>query len=120
MNNPKRRKLTPAERRAVYNKTDGHCAYCGRKIILAQTQVDHVVPLHLGGADTIENMLPACRSCNHYKGTLSLDRFRRCLENMPDVLDRDSVTYRIARRFGLVVSNPHPVKFYFERQRKEN
>ena len=36
------------------------------------------------------------------------------VENMPDVLMRDSVTYMNAVRFGLVTPTPHPVKFYFE------
>lgn len=37
------------------------------------------------------------------------------VENMPNVLMRDSVTYRNAVRFGLVRPIPHPVRFYFER-----
>lgn len=37
------------------------------------------------------------------------------LENMPNVLMRDSVTYRNALRYGLVVPRRQPVLFYFER-----
>ena len=32
------------------------------------------------------------------------------------MLERDSVTYRNAVRFGLVTPTPHPVIFYFERR----
>lgn len=39
------------------------------------------------------------------------------VESMPDVLMRDSVTYKNAVRFGLVTPNPRPVKFYFEQMR---
>ena len=80
-------------------------------------QVDHVVPVNgylERGEDTLDNMLPACRSCNHYKSKSTLEGFRRKVENMPNVLMRDSVTYRNAVRFGLVRPTPHPVRFYFE------
>lgn len=91
-----RRKLTKYERMAV---------------------VDHVIPINgwsEQGEDTLDNMLPACRSCNHYKSRSTLEGFRKMVENMPTVLMRDSVTYKNAVRFGLVTPTPHPVKFYFE------
>lgn len=37
------------------------------------------------------------------------------IERMPDVLMRDSVTYKNAVRFGLVTPTPHKVEFYFEK-----
>lgn len=113
-----RRKLTKAERQFVYNKMDGHCAYCGCELKYEDMQVDHIVPLEgwsVQGEDTLENMFPACRSCNHYKGASQLEGFRKMVENMPHALMRDSVTYKNAVRFGLVIPNPHPVVFYFER-----
>ena len=112
-----RRKLTKADRLEVYNKTNGHCSYCGCELRFADMQVDHVVPINgwsEQGADTLDNMLPACRSCNHYKGRSPLELFRQRLENMPATLLRDNVTYRNAVRFALVTPTPHPVRFYFE------
>ncbi|HKE66408.1 MAG TPA: HNH endonuclease [Micromonosporaceae bacterium] len=42
----------------------GHkCAYCGTRAV----ERDHVVPLSKGGTDTIDNIVPACRSCNSMK-----------------------------------------------------
>jgi hypothetical protein len=81
-------------------------------------QIDHVEPLSHGGLDIIENMLPACRSCNHRKGAESLKWYRHSVENFLEVLNRDSVTYRNAVRYGLIIPNPHPVIFYFEKIRK--
>lgn len=109
-----RRRLTKQDRRAVYEKMGGHCAYCGCEISIREMQVDHVVPLRKGGADTLENMLPACQSCNHYKSTLTVEQFRKAIERMPEVLMRDSVTYRNAVRFGLVKPVSRQVAFYFE------
>ena len=48
----------------------GHkCCYCGSDKNLTK---DHVVPLSKGGTNYIENILPACRSCNSSKGTKEL------------------------------------------------
>ena len=79
----KRRRLTPAERRAVYDKMGGRCAYCGEQLNYEDMQVDHVVALRSEGEDDLANMLPTCRSCNHYKRGNSLEGWRRILEAMP-------------------------------------
>lgn len=57
------------------------------------------------GTDTVDNMLPACRSCNHYKSRSTLEGFRKMVAAMPDTLMRDSNTYKNAVRFGLVIPN---------------
>ena len=111
-----RRRLTKEERLEVLKKTDFRCAYCGMELGFDSFQVDHVVPLRSGGKDEISNMLPACRSCNHYKSTLTVEQFRAAVARMPEVLARDSVTYKTAVRFGVVWPLPKPVTFYFEQQ----
>lgn len=113
-----RRKLTKADRQEVYDKMGGYCAYCGAHITLKTMQADHVVPLRKGGADEVSNMLPACASCNHYKSTLDVEQFRRCVERWPVVLERDSTTYRNAVRFGQITPTPQRVVFFFERLRE--
>lgn len=111
----RRKRLSPQERRKIYAMASGHCAYCGCELPYSNMQVDHVVSLERGGSDTLDNMLPACRSCNHYKSTLTLDDFRDSVERFPAVLARDSVTYKNAVRFGVVIPNPKRVVFYFEK-----
>ena len=111
---PKRRNLSQQKRREVYDKLEGHCAYCGCEISIKQMQADHLVPLALGGADEVSNLLPSCRSCNHRKSTERLELFRHSVEHFEGVLARDNVTYRNAVRFGQVTPTPHPVVFYFE------
>lgn len=104
---PDRKRLTKKERQAVFDRMKGHCAYCGCEITLSEMQVDHVMPLRKGGPDTLENMLPACRSCNHYKSTLTVQQFRDTVERMPYRLMKNNATFRNAVRFGLASSNPH-------------
>ena len=66
-------------------------------------------------ADSLENMMPACRSCNNYKSSLTLEKFRMAVYRWHDVLLRDSVTYRNAVRFGQVRPTQHVPQFYFEK-----
>lgn len=109
-----RRRFTAQQRQDVYDKLDGHCAYCGELLRIEDMQIDHVVPLRSGGTNDMVNLLPACRSCNHYKRGNSLEAWRRMLEATPATLSRDSYTYCQAVRFGLVKPTPKPVVFYFE------
>lgn len=114
----KRKAIPKKIREKVYEKCNGHCAYCGCELEYKDMQVDHVVPLNgwsKQGSDTIDNMLPACRSCNHYKSRSTLEGFRKMVEAMPDTLMRDSTTYKNAVRFGLVIPNKKPIVFYFEK-----
>ena len=111
-----RRPFTKTEREQIYAKCGGHCAYCGCELPYDKMQIDHVISVEHGGTDDMDNLLPACRSCNHYKHCSTLESFRRMLEKMPAVLARDNVTYQIAVRYGLVDPKPHPVVFYFEQE----
>lgn len=109
-----RKKIKKEIRELVLNKYDRHCAYCGQPLTLKTMQVDHIQPLHLGGLDDLSNYNPACRSCNHYKSTLSLEKFRKQLEHIPFNLER-SVIFNIACRFGLIEKGHSNIVFYFER-----
>lgn len=112
-----RRKLTKAERMKIYNKTSGHCAYCGCEIPFKGFNADHVKCFAWNGAeaDTVDNMLPSCRSCNNYKHTMMLETFRTELSKIPDRLQRDINTYGIAKRYGMVIEHREPIKFYYEK-----
>ena len=112
-----RKKLKKSERISIWQKCNGKCAYCGCDILIGEMQADHVVPIGVQKNmenDTIDNMLPACRSCNHYKSTFSLEQFRERISKMHSVLMRDSVTYKNAVRFGIVKRIDKPIVFYFE------
>ena len=51
----------------------GRCAYCGGE---APLQIEHRIPLCAGGANTIDNILPACGPCNIRKGRMTDAEFR--------------------------------------------
>ena len=114
---PKRRKLSKEERMKVYEKCQGHCAYCGCTLEYKDMQVDHVKPVYRGGEDDISNMLPACRSCNHYKSTLELEEFRKYLSEIPKRL---SIPFQVGERFGIVRIVTEDVTFYYEKIKNKN
>jgi 5-methylcytosine-specific restriction endonuclease McrA len=45
------------------------CAYCYQRFPVDQLTVDHMIPVSRGGTNTIDNLVPACRSCNSRKWT---------------------------------------------------
>jgi len=46
---------------------DGVCLYCGEKYAKGDLSRDHVIPVGQGGVDTWENVVTACKPCNHRK-----------------------------------------------------
>lgn len=114
----RRRKLTKAQRMRVYEMYGGRCAYCGKKIRYEDMQVDHMVPLNNGGSDTEDNYVPACRMCNHYKSTLTVEKLREQLTRLQERLRKD-YTYRLALQYGLIREAENKVTFYFEREKNE-
>ena len=120
-------KLNKKLRQEVYDKCNGHCAYCGCEIEYEDMQIDHIVPKyrnnemwHKGeiGTDNISNLNPSCRMCNYYKGMNSLEQFRENLSTMLIANVRRPFDYRLALKYGLVKEDIHSIKFYFEKKKE--
>lgn len=102
-------KLNKKLRQEIYNKYDGHCAYCGCEIEMKDMQIDHIVPKyrnnemwHQGeiGSDEISNLNPSCRMCNFYKGMYSIDIFRGNLKEPLCVMFRDHLIFALLKGMG--------------------
>ena len=73
------RSRAPLSRQGVLAR-DGHrCQYCGS----AAETLDHVVPRSRGGRHAWENLVAACRRCNHTKADRTLDELGWTLDRMP-------------------------------------
>jgi len=70
---------TPLSRRAVFTRDAGKCVYCG----IAATSIDHVMPRSRGGAHSWDNVVAACRRCNHAKADRTLAELGWRLRTIP-------------------------------------
>ena len=62
---PQRDVIAEEVRIAVWRRDGGRCVSCGSK---ERLQFDHVIPVALGGAGTVENLQLLCAACNGAKG----------------------------------------------------
>jgi 5-methylcytosine-specific restriction endonuclease McrA len=63
-----RRRLTDKERTAMFLAADGCCHICGGRIQAGQAwEVEHRIPIALGGADDETNWSPAHKRCHATK-----------------------------------------------------
>jgi 5-methylcytosine-specific restriction endonuclease McrA len=74
-----RRRINSRRRRSrntfVYEYWDWKCAYCGAEIVAGDANnvtdktatIDHIVPISMGGENTLENIVACCWKCNFVK-----------------------------------------------------
>ena len=74
------RKLT---RKGIFQRDRYTCQYCGKES--RDLTLDHVVPRIRGGRHTWENLVSACRQCNHRKGSKSPEEARMRLAKQPEI-----------------------------------
>lgn len=128
----KRKALSKKTRQLVYEKYHGHCAYCGCELDYKDMQVDHVDPYYLNDPynwwghreksksedelNRLDNLMPACRMCNFYKGGGTLEKFRNNLQHtlLPNTIR--PFQFRLAEKYGLVEVHEKKIKFYFEKE----
>jgi 5-methylcytosine-specific restriction endonuclease McrA len=109
-------------REAVYNKYDGHCAYCGKELEHKGWQLDHLIPYQRERfgryteeqIECFENYMPACRRCNHYKRAHSLEVFRRYIKEIPEKLKETNYIYKVGLDYGIIEEHNWNGQFYFE------
>lgn len=77
---------TNEELNKIYDKNDGHCWHCNKKLSFINYgklgekgawEVDHSIPLSRGGTDHLNNLVPACIKCNRTKSNLTSKEFSR-------------------------------------------
>jgi len=68
-------------RREIFRRDHYTCQYCGRRG--DHLTIDHVVPRHLGGTHSWNNLVTACAECNHRKGGRTLNQSNMKLIHQP-------------------------------------
>jgi len=108
------------DRQKVWEKCEGHCGYCGEAIAINDMQVDHIWPQNRAhqipglAIHDHKNLMPACRVCNNWKSTYTVELFRLQIIDQVKQLRQRSANYRMAKRYGLIEETGLKVVFYFE------
>jgi len=63
---PERLLITPVMRTRVLRRDNHACRYC--RTTVGPFEMDHVMPVALGGATIMRNLVTACSECNRRKG----------------------------------------------------
>ena len=97
----KRKHYSGAERKAIYEKANGCCQLCGRKIEFRNMTVDHIIPLGKCGSNDLDNTQAACFVCNQFKANvypqLFLDRITEIFMFQMEKQYSDNLTWKMAR-----------------------
>jgi hypothetical protein len=70
---------TGGAKERIIREANGRCYYCGAKVDPGTLELDHVMPVSLGGARWAANLVAACRECNRKKDVLGPAEFFRAM-----------------------------------------
>jgi len=87
-------------RREIFIRDNYTCQYCQRQ--MSDLTIDHVIPRSRGGMHVWDNVVSACKSCNHRKGGKSIAEARMSLHKDPHE-PRAGLYYTIERRLDASV-----------------
>ena len=65
--------VPPLTNQALFGRDRNLCLYCGKHLPDGELTRDHVVPVSRGGSDVWDNVVAACKRCNHFKGNRLLE-----------------------------------------------
>jgi hypothetical protein len=105
-----KRTLSEAHKKIVAANNGWKCNACGC-VLPPSFQIDHVVPLWQGGADTIENSQSLCGTCHANKTQReSIERSRLAREARVALALQRQAEYEAAVRVGEVAPAPRKRK----------
>lgn len=78
-----RRRIAPRIKEDLYKQQDGRCSYCKVQFELPYFDIDHKLPIVIGGTDHVNNLQLLCGPCNRRKGALTDHEFRQIYELLP-------------------------------------
>lgn len=80
--------VPPLSNRELFQRDGQLCMYCGERHPQNMLTRDHVRPLSQGGRDAWNNVVTACKSCNHSKGARTPEQAGMTLLAIPYVPNR--------------------------------
>ncbi len=80
--------VPPLSNRELFQRDSQLCMYCGERHPQSMLTRDHVRPLSQGGRDVWNNVVTACKACNHSKGARTPEQAGMTLLAIPYVPNR--------------------------------
>lgn len=97
----KRKIYSGMQRKEIYDKAEGHCQLCGRKITPHTMTIDHIIPFADGGSNELDNLQAVCKQCNQLKANIYpeqfLDRITEIFMYQMEKKYTDNLTWKMAR-----------------------
>lgn len=86
----KRTAISKKTRFDVFKRDAFKCQYCGASPPEVLLEVDHVIPVSIGGQNDLDNLITSCQSCNSGKSNRSLEDIPKSLkEKTKEVAERE-------------------------------
>ena len=86
-NQSKRRKIPAIARQSVWKKVNaslsdvGECCVCGNDLNFNDMECAHITAHALGGEDTVDNLMPTCKTCNRDMGIMNLYEYKKMVDS---------------------------------------
>lgn len=61
-------------RKNIIKRDNQTCQYCGKRLVLSECTLEHIVPVSKGGENSWDNVVIACTGCNKKKADKSLEQ----------------------------------------------
>lgn len=61
--------VPPLNNKALFSRDAHICMYCGTRLSARVLSRDHIKPMSLGGTDSWNNVVTACKRCNNHKAS---------------------------------------------------
>jgi len=90
--------IPPLNNAALFARDGGMCMYCGDTPRRQWLSRDHVVPMSLGGSNTWQNVVTACKRCNNHKAGRTPDEAGMALLAVPFVPNYAEYVFLKGRR----------------------
>ncbi|MBF5091299.1 HNH endonuclease [Novosphingobium sp. NBM11] len=84
------RSISKRLRFEIFKRDEFACQYCGAHPPQVVLELDHVIPVSLGGEDDADNLVTSCFACNRGKSATPLDAVPKSLaDKAADVAERE-------------------------------
>jgi 5-methylcytosine-specific restriction endonuclease McrA len=90
--------VPPLTNSALFRRDFNMCLYCGGIFTVRELSRDHVTPMVQGGTDQWNNVVTACKRCNHHKGGCTPEQAGMQLLAIPFIPNHAEYIYLQGRR----------------------